>query len=99
MDEDHGRAPIKLCPKRAKGRVTQIVARIVAEQNHAVGAKYVESIIELAKCTLEVRERQCREASEAVRPSRHQIGAELVDAASHRSPGGGFPSGYTGSSD
>jgi hypothetical protein len=73
------------------------MARIVAEQHHTVSAKYAESVFELAKRTVNVGEGQGREASEAMRPPRHKLGTEFVDAACHLSPGGSFPSGHAGS--
>src|SRR6202011_3877641 len=97
MDEDHGRAPFELRPKRAESRIAQITALIVAEKNDALRAKRVEGIFELAHRALHVRQRQGGEAAEAIRPPRHDLGAELVDPARHVPAGGTLPTGHTGS--
>src|SRR3984893_9205285 len=97
MDEDHGRAPFELRPKRAESGIAQIVAGIVAEQDHAIHAERVERILELAHRALRVGQRQGGEAGEAIPPPRHEFGAELVDCARHVPAGGTLPAGHPGS--
>jgi hypothetical protein len=79
----HSMAAIEFCPDWLEGSFAEISSSIVGEQNHAIGPQRVERMFQFVKRAVDIRERQCREVTEAIRPFRNETRRLFVDAPRH----------------
>lgn len=93
MHEHHGTARGQLRPQWIVGRVAQVAATGVGQQDHTVGAQFVQGADGLGDRAVEVRQRKHGEVPEAVRGVFDQFRLEVVGLASQLAGRGALGAG------